>query len=77
MLSMDQFKNIVADQLGIDPKRIQPDSHMMNDLGADSLAMVNIIAEVESQLDVEFDDLDFDEVQTVSDAYQKMIEEIS
>ncbi len=77
MISMEQFMGIVAGQLGLDAKGLTPESHMMNDLGADSLAMVNIIAEVESELDVEFDDLDFDEVETVADAYNKMLEELA
>lgn len=77
MLSMEQFTAIIASQLGLDPARVTAASHMVNDLGADSLAMVNIIAEVEAELDVEFDDLDFDDVQTVNDAYDKMIEELN
>jgi len=68
-LKMADFIRIVGEQLGVDPVRISADSHLINDLGANSLAMVNIVAEVEELLDTEYDDLDFDDVHTIQDAF--------
>ncbi|CAM2069991.1 Acyl carrier protein [Sulfidibacter corallicola] len=69
-LTFESFKKIVAEQLGVDGARLSEQSHLTDDLGADSIAMVNIVAEVEALLDTEFDDLPFEDIETLGQAYQ-------
>jgi len=70
--SFDDFKKIVSEQLGLAPAKIEPQSKLIEDLGADSIAMVNIVAEVEVLIDKDLEDLDFDDVVTMQDAYDTL-----
>ncbi len=70
--SFEQFQKIVGEQLGVDSSKALKEARLIEDLGADSIAMVNIVAEVEAALDKDLEDLDFDDVVTVNDAYQLM-----
>lgn len=74
-ISFDQFKKIVSEQLGIDVARLKEDSHLTDDLGADSIAMVNIVAEVEALLDEEFDEVPFEDIETLGQAYKLLTEQ--
>ena len=68
-LDFQRFLDIVGKRLGINPAQIREDANLTQDLGADSLAMLKIVNDVEDWLGAEVGDLDFEGIQTVKDAY--------
>ncbi len=64
----EKVKAILVEQLGLDDKEIKPESAFIEDLGADSLDVVELIMAMESEFDVEIPDEDVEEISTVEDA---------
>lgn len=62
-----KVKSIIADQLGVDEEEITMESSFVDDLGADSLDIVELIMALESEFDIEFPDEDAEKVVTVGD----------
>ena len=68
MESMDKIKKIIVDQLGVDESKITEDSSFVDDLGADSLDIVELIMAFEEEFDIEIPDEDAEKIKTVGDA---------
>ncbi|MDQ7033217.1 MAG: acyl carrier protein [Desulfonauticus sp.] len=64
----EKVKEIVADQLGVSVDQIKPESKFVEDLGADSLDLTELIMAMEDEFDVEIDDDKAQEIRTVQDA---------
>ncbi len=64
----EKVKEITAEQLDIDESLITPDASFINDLEADSLALVQLMMALEEEFDVEIPDEEADEISTVGDA---------
>ena len=58
----ERIKEIIADQLGIDVEQIKPESKFVDDLGADSLDVVELIMAFEEEFDVEIPDEDAEKI---------------
>lgn len=58
----DKIKELIADELGIDVSEVKDDARLVADLGADSLAVIAIISEIENEYDI---DIEFDEYEKV------------
>ena len=58
MSSADKVKNIIVDKLGVEESRIVPEASFLDDLGADSLDLVELIMEFEEEFDLEIPDED-------------------
>lgn len=56
---------IVAEQLGVSKEQITPETSYINDLGADSLDMVELVMELEEEFDINVPDDAADKIQTV------------
>ncbi|MFM7580404.1 MAG: acyl carrier protein, partial [Microcystaceae cyanobacterium] len=54
----DRVKEIVVDQLEADPENVTVDSNFANDLGADSLDVVELVMALEEKFDIEIPDED-------------------
>jgi acyl carrier protein len=65
---IDRVKKIIIDQLGIDASKITEESSFVDDLGADSLDIVELIMALEEEFDVEIPDEDAEKIKTVGDA---------
>lgn len=63
-----KIKQIVADQLGIDEDEVVPEASFIDDLGADSLDIVELIMAFEEEFDLEIPDEDAEKITTVQDA---------
>ena len=63
----EEVKAILAEQLGIDPDSIQPNSLLDQDLKADSIATVELVMELEQRYDVEIPDEQLNAIKTVQD----------
>ena len=60
--------DLIVDQLGVDADSVTPDSHFIDDLGADSLDTVELVMAFEEEFDIEIPDEDAEKLETVSDA---------
>jgi|TARA_B100000446_G_scaffold136518_1_gene128824 acyl carrier protein len=68
MSSHDKVKNIVVDKLGVEESRVVPEANFLDDLGADSLDIVELIMEFEEEFDLEIPDEDAETITTVGAA---------
>ncbi len=64
----EKVKGIIKEQLGADEKDITLDAAFVEDLGADSLDVVELIMAMESEFDLEIPDDDVETIATVEDA---------
>ncbi len=63
-----KVKNIIADQLGVGEGEIKPTSSFIEDLGADSLDIVELVMAMEEEFEVEIPDEEAENIKTVQDA---------
>jgi len=63
----EKLKSIVNDQLGVEEEKITMDATFVDDLGADSLDIVELIISIEEKFDMEISDADAEKIVTVSD----------
>lgn len=68
MSVLEKIKNIVSEQLDVDPESIKPESAFVDDLGADSLDLTELIMAMEDEFDLEIDDEEAQNLRTVDDA---------
>jgi acyl carrier protein len=69
MSTFDELKAIIAAKLDVSEDKISEDSHFVDDLGADSLDLADLVMEIEEKFNVNFDasDQNTDEFTTVGD----------
>ncbi len=63
----EKVKKIITEQLGIDEKEVTLESAFIEDLGADSLDIVELIMAMESEFDMEIEDDEVEDISTVGD----------
>ena len=63
-----KVKNIIADQLGVGEEEIKPAASFIEDLGADSLDIVELVMAMEEEFEVEIPDEEAENIKTVQDA---------
>lgn len=68
MTTLEQVKKIIADKLSVAEDTIKEDSAFVNDLGADSLDVVEFVMEVEKQFNITIPDEEAAKLEKVSDA---------
>jgi len=64
----DKMKLIVAEKLSVDVSEVIPEAAFVDDLGADSLDLVELIMSMEEEFDIEISDDDAEKLVTVKDA---------
>jgi acyl carrier protein len=70
----EKVKDIIVEQLGVNPEQVTPTASFIEDLGADSLDIVELVMAFEEEFSVEVPDEDAEKLQTVGDVI-KYIEE--
>jgi len=65
---MTKLKELVIDRLNVEEEQIKPDASFIEDLGADSLDIVELIMGIEEEFDVEIPDEDAEKLTNVGDA---------
>ena len=70
----DRVKKIVVEHLGVEEDKVTPDASFIDDLGADSLDIVELVMAFEEEFGVEIPDDAAEKITTVGDA-NKYIEE--
>jgi acyl carrier protein len=66
--SEDRVKEIIASELEVDAKQIVPEAKFIEDLGADSLDIVELVMALEEEFGLDIPDEDADKLKTVGDA---------
>jgi acyl carrier protein len=61
----DKVKDIIVEQLGVNPEQVTPTASFIEDLGADSLDTVELVMAFEEEFSVEVPDEDAEKLQTV------------
>jgi acyl carrier protein len=67
MTVFEKLQAIIADQLELDVETVTPDSNILDDLGADSLDVVDLIMSVEDEFSIEVPDEALENIRTVAD----------
>lgn len=68
MNEFERVKSVIVDQLGVDDSQVSMESYFVDDLGADSLDIVNLIMGFETEFDIEIPDDEAEKISTVADA---------
>lgn len=63
----ERVRSIIADQLGVAEEEIKPESKFIEDLGADSLDIVELIMAMEEEFECEIPDEEAEKIRTVQD----------
>ncbi len=66
----EKVKKIIVEQLGVQESNISMESSFLDDLGADSLDIVELIMALEEEFDIEIPDADAEKVVTVGDVVE-------
>ncbi len=64
----DRVKKIVVEHLGVEPDKVTPEASFIDDLGADSLDIVELVMAFEEEFNVEIPDDAAEKITTVKDA---------
>jgi acyl carrier protein len=62
-----KVKNIIVEQLGVEAEKVKPESSFIDDLGADSLDIVELVMAMEEEFDLEIPDEAAEKLRTVGD----------
>lgn len=65
----EKIRAIIIDQLFVDPSEVTPESNFKEDLGADSLEVIELVMQFEEEFDIQIPDEDVEKIVTVQDAY--------
>ena len=65
-----EVKRIIKEQLDVDDKDIKPESTFIEDLGADSLGLVELVLAFEEAFEIDIPDEDTEKIRTVNDAVE-------
>ncbi len=67
-MEFEKLKKIIADVLNVDPEEITMETTFVDDLGADSLDLFQVIMGIEEEFDIEIDAEDTEDIKTVEQA---------
>ncbi|CAM3620134.1 MULTISPECIES: acyl carrier protein [Helicobacter] len=67
MAMFDDVKAVVVEQLNVNEGEVKPESKFVDDLGADSLDVVELVMALEEKFEIEIPDEEAEKIQTVGD----------
>ncbi len=73
---LEKVIDIIAEELSVDPSEITEDSNLVEDLDADSLAVVDLVMSIEDAFNVEIPDTEVENLKTVGEIVQFIEENI-
>ena len=71
-MELDVLKKVIAEVLSVDEDEIHPDTTFVDDLGADSLDIFQIIMGIEEEFDIEIANEEAEKIVTVGDAVEQI-----
>lgn len=72
-----RVKEIVCEQLGVSAEEVTPEASFIEDLGADSLDIVELVMALEEEYEMEISDEDAEKIKTVRDAVDYIDKHVS
>ena len=72
----EKVKKIVIEQLEVEPEQVTPEANFANDLGADSLATVELVMALEEEFDIEIPDEVAEQIDTVGKAVEHISKKV-
>lgn len=72
-----KVREIVASQLGVEEGEVTPEASILDDLGADSLDVVELVMALEEEFDLEVPDEDVETLRTIGDVARYIAERVS
>jgi acyl carrier protein len=72
-----QVRTILAEQLGLELSEIRPEANILDDLGADSLDVVEMVMSLEEAFDIEVPDEEIEAMRTISDVERYVVAAVS
>ena len=66
----EKIKEIIVEQLGVDPAQVTPEASFVNDLGVDSLDTVELVMALEEEFNLEIPDEEAEKIATVGQAIE-------
>ncbi len=73
----EKVNSIIAEQLGVETEEVTSEASFTDDLGADSLDIVELVMAFEEEFDIEIPDEDAEKIQTIDDAVSYLKERLS
>ena len=73
MAVQEKVKAIIVEQLGVDPEKVKLEAKFIEDLGADSLDIVELVMAMEEEFDIEIPDEDAEKLKTVNDVQSYLV----
>ncbi len=64
----DKIKDLIVEHLGVSMDEVVPEASFIDDLGADSLDIVELVMAIEEEFGLEISDDDAEKIQTIGDA---------
>jgi acyl carrier protein len=74
MATFEKVKKIIVEQLGVDEAEVTPEASITDDLGADSLDLVELVMAFETEFNIDIPDEEAEKIKTVGDAVKKIEE---
>ena len=71
-MEFEKLQKIIAEVLNLSEEEIRPDSTFVDDLGADSLDVFQIIMGIQEEFDIEIDNEEAEKITTVQDAVDQI-----
>ncbi|MBR2696593.1 MAG: acyl carrier protein [Parasporobacterium sp.] len=71
-MEFEKIQNIIADVLNVDPETITMETTFIQDLGADSLDLFQIVMQIEEEFHITIDDSAAEKISTVGDAVEEI-----
>ena len=76
MVVEEKISRIIVVQLGVSVEEIKPEVSFLDDLGADSLDIVELVMAMEEEFDIEIPDEDAEKIQTIGDVFAYIKEKV-
>ena len=73
MAVQEKIKDIIVEQLGVTPEKVKLEAKFIEDLGADSLDIVELVMAMEEEFDLEIPDEDAEKLTTVNDVQSYLV----
>jgi len=73
----DRIRTIISEQFGVNMAEVTPDSNILDDLGADSLDVVELVMTLEDEFDIEVSDEAAESIRTIGDVERYVAEHVA
>lgn len=71
-MELEKLQKIIAEVLNVDTEEVTPDTTFVDDLGADSLDIFQIVMGIEEEFDIEIPTEDVEQITSVGDAVEQI-----